>query len=132
MRKYFFISVFVLIGVIGMFGLQNNKLNTAEVKQAEVCFIYENINVSHYIGAEELERLKIIVDGKKLYRDNPSCGFSENISIKFGREKTFCVARDGCPIIYWKEKNRYIELSEEEKIKIYNILEKYGFFFPCV
>lgn len=48
--------------------------------------------------------VKTIFNGKKLYKDNLSCGFSEAVSIKFDDEHTFCIARDTCQIVYWEEK----------------------------
>lgn len=76
--------------------------------------------------------LKTLFDGKIMYRDNPSCGFSETVSIIFDQKQTFCIAQDNCPIVYWKEKNRYITLSEDEKNQLRDPLEPYGFCFPCL
>ena len=76
--------------------------------------------------------LKTLFDGKIMYRDNPSCGFSETVSIIFDQKQTFCIAQDNCPIVYWKEKNRYITLSEDEKNQLRDLLEPYGFCFPCL
>lgn len=102
------------------------------VKEAEVCFQYGNTDALHRLSDKEVEFIKTIFNGKKMYKDNLSCGFSEAVSIKFDHEQTFCIAQDTCPIVYWKEKNRYIRLSEDEKTQLYNLLEPYGFFFPCV
>jgi len=102
------------------------------LKNADIYFFYEDFELFHHLDDKELKILKSILNGKKLYRDNPSCGFSENISIKFNDEQTFCIARDSCPIIYWKEKDKYIKLSKKEKQKLYGLLETYGLFFPCV
>ena len=102
------------------------------VKEAEVCFLYGNTDTLHHLNDIEVESLKAIFNGKKMHKDNLSCGFGEAVSIKFDQEQTFCIARDTCPIVYWKEKNRYIRLSEYEKTQLYNLLEPYGFFFTCV
>lgn len=42
------------------------------------------------------------------------------------------VACDGCPMVYYKNENRYFKLSEEENKMLKRILEKYGFYFPYV
>ena len=102
------------------------------MKKAEVCFHYGNTVAINQLNDKEFDSVKTIFNGKKLYKDNLSCGFSEAVSIKFDNEQTFCIARDGCPIIYWKEKNRYIKLAENEKTQLHNLLESYGFIFPCV
>ena len=112
--------------------MRQDKVDMDLVKEAEVCFQYGNTEAISQLSDKEMESVKIIFNGKKLYKDNLSCGFSEAVSIKFDDELTFCIARDTCPIVYWKEKNRYIRLTEEEKTQLYNLLEPYGFIFPCV
>ena len=125
------IIVFVVI-LLGVIYLRQDKVNLDLVKKAEVYFQYGNTDTINQLSNNEMESVKTILNGKKLYKDNLSCGFSEAVSIKFDDEHTFCIARDTCPIIYWKEKNRYIRLTENEKTQLYNILEPYGFIFPCV
>lgn len=102
------------------------------VNEAEVRFVYGDINESHCLDKKEVALLKNIFDGKKMYKDNLSCGFSDDISIRFNNEQTFCIACDTCPIIFIKEENKYIKLSEIEKMELYDLLESYGFFFPCL
>ena len=102
------------------------------VKKAEACFQYENIDEISQLSDKDMESVKTIFNGKKLYKDNLSCGFSETVSIKFDDELTFCIAKDTCTIIYLKEKNEYIKLTENEKTQLYNLLKPYGFNFPCV
>ena len=124
-----FIFVVLLLGVIH---LRLDKVNMDFAKKAEVCFQHGDTDAINQLSDKEMESVKTIFNGKKLYKDNLSCGFSEAVSIKFDDEHTFCIARETCPIIYWKEKNRYIRLTENEKTQLYNILELYGFIFPCV
>ncbi len=128
-----FVVIFMLIVVLlGVFWLKNNRVKIEFVKDAKACFIYGDTNNVHCLSDEELTIIKDIFNGKRLYKDNPSCGFNEDISIKFSELQTFCIACDACPIIYWKEENRYIRITEDEKEQLYNLLETYGFFFPCV
>lgn len=124
--------ILVVVIILGVIYLQIDKVNMEFVKEAEVYFQYGNIDSLYHLSDEELESLIAIFDGKKLYKDNLSCGFGEAVSIIFNQEQTFCIAQDSCPIVYWKEKDRYIKISEDEKIHLYNLLEPYGFFFPCV
>ena len=109
-----------------------DKANMDFAKKAEVFFQYGDTDAINQLNDKDLESVKIIFNGKKLYKDNLSCGFDEAVSIKFDDEQTFCIARDTCPIVYWKEKNRYIRITEDEKTQLYNLLEPYGFIFPCV
>lgn len=116
----------------GVIYFLTDRVDMTFAKEAEVYFIYRGVTVVHSLENSELEILRDIFDRKKLQIDNPSCGFSEDISIKFNKEQTFCIARDTCPIVYWKEANRYIMISEDEKAQLYGLLEEHGFFFPCI
>ena len=133
-KKFWLIGVLIIVIVVflGVTCFNTNRVNMKYVKEADVCFIYENTDVLHRLDNKELELVKSIFNGKNVYKDNLSCGFSKAISIKFNDEQTFCIARDTCPIVYWKEKNRYIWLTDDEKTQLYNLLEPYGFIFPCV
>ena len=123
--------IFIVILLGGIY-LRLDKVNMDSVKKVEICFQYGNTNAINQLSDREVASVKTIFNGKKLYKDNLSCGFSEAVSIKFDDEHTFCIARDTCPIVYWEEKNRYIRLTEDEKTQLYNLLEPYGFIFPCV
>lgn len=128
-----YVLIPVLIAVsLGVICLRPNRINMDFATEAEACFIYGDKNTSHCLTNEELTLVKHLFNDKRLYKDNLSCGFSEDISIKFNKNQTFCLARDTCPVVYWIERDRYIKLTEEEQILLYHLLEKYGFLFPCV
>lgn len=132
-KKIWLLSAIIFIVILlGGIYLRLDKVNMDSVKKVEVCFQYGNTNAINQLSDREVASVKTIFNGKKLYKDNLSCGFSEAVSIKFDDEHTFCIARDTCPIVYWEEKNRYIRLTEDEKTQLYNLLEPYGFIFPCV
>ncbi len=101
-------------------------------KTGNAVFKYNGVNISCPITNQELCLIKSIFDKKKMYMDNPSCGFSDDISVRFNDSQTVCFACDTCPIIYWKEENRYFSITEKEKMQLYNVLENYGFLFPCI
>ena len=124
--------IFIVVLLLGVIYLRLDKVNMDFAKKAEVYFQYRDTDAINQLSDKEMESVKTIFNGKKLYKDNLSCGFSEAVSIKFDDEQTFCIARDTCPIVYWKEKNRYFRLTEDEKVQLYNLLEPYGFIFPCV
>ena len=124
--------IVIVVILLGVIYLRQDKVDLELGKKAEVYFQYGYTAAINQLSNNEMESVKTILNGKKLYKDNLSCGFSEAVSIKFDDEHTFCIARDTCPIIYWKEKNRYIRLTENEKTQLYNLLEPYGFIFPCV
>ena len=93
-------------------------------------FIYGEQNINTEVKEDDLETIKEIFNNKILYSDNPSCGFSKNISVIIGN-KTFCFACDGCKIIYLLEENKYFSLSEKEYETLNQVLFSYGMYFPC-
>ena len=135
MKKRFFVLIllFMLIAIVlGAIYIRSNKIRMDFATEGTVYFIHDDVNVASPLSDEDLNSIKGILDGKRMYKDNLSCGFSEDVSIKFNQSQTFCIARDTCPIVYWKEENCFIKLTEEEQSRLYELLEKYGFFFPCV
>ena len=84
--------------------LRGGRLAVDSEEPAEVRFA----DSVYTLSSDDTEELRDIFAGKRLYRDNPSCGFDENASVKFGDSQTFCIAKDTCPIVYWKEKDEYI------------------------
>ena len=132
-RFFWILVIFILIFIVcGIVYLKFNKINISFLNKVEVCFIYENNDTTNQLNNQEIEIIKAIFNKKIMHKENYSCGFSENISIKLNDQQTFCIARDSCPIIYWKEKNRYIKISDDEKNQLYTLLKPYGFFFPCI
>ena len=101
-------------------------------KEGVAVFKYGDADVSEKLTEQELSQIMSIFDGKDLYSDRPSCGFSKSISVRINASQTFCFACDTCPIIYWAEKGKYFNITEEEQEKLYEILDAHGFSFPCV
>ena len=127
-RKRLLCAITFIAGVVVVICLQFGIVNMMFVEEATVCFRDE----VHQLNDNELTSIKNIFNGKIMYRENLYCGFSEEVSIKFDQGKTFCIAQDSCPVVYWKEKDKYITLSEDELTQLYKLLEPYGFSFPCL
>ena len=107
-----------------------NVINVSFATEAYVL----NDGEKRVVDANDLGELKSLLEGK-LYVDNPSCGFSNNISITFFNEKeeiTICPALDGCNTMLVKEVNKYFKISEGERESLDNVLELYGIEFPAV
>lgn len=66
-------------------------------------FRYGDSDVSVSISNEQLTVIKTIFNNKVMYRDNPSCGFSEDVALVFNEFQTFCIVRDTYPVVCWKE-----------------------------
>lgn len=132
-KKYIIILPIIFIFVLLLLAFYIfNKTNLDFVKRGRAVFKYANTDISQQLSDEDCEKIINIFDNKIMYNDEPSCGFDENISIIFNNSQTFCIACDTCPVIYWKEKDKYFRISEDKKNQLYSILNNYGFIFPCI
>ncbi len=127
------ILVSVIVLFISIFILKIEKVDMEFVETGNAVFVYGSSNISAVLTDKDLSYITNLFDGKWIYSDNPSCGFNEDVSIRFNNgAETFCIACDTCPIIYWKEKDKYFHISEKECKKLHELLGRYGFKFPCV
>lgn len=123
---------FVLIVILGVLYLRSRQVKLETVNECVATFNYAGTNNNDILSEEDKQVVYELFNGKLLYRDNLSCGFNEKVSLCFDDSKTFCIARDTCPVIYWKEKDMYFRLSDLEQQQLYSLLEVYGFRFPCI
>lgn len=132
MKKQVIILVSVvailLLGGYFMFNVFTPKTNIHNTN-ASIKYVYNYININTQLTAEESETLRNIFNNKRLYSDNPSCGFVENVSIRFD-DLIFCIACDNCPIM--KLGNKFFKISKDDRVIVNKIFEKYGGTFPCV
>ena len=99
---------------------------------ASVRYIYGEKNIETELSIEDKNAIIDILDGKLInIFDMPACGFADDVAVIIGG-KTFCIARDECGTVYYKEHNGYISLDSEENQRIRTILEDYGFSWPCI
>lgn len=126
--------IFTIMAVcsLGVIWAKTRKVDIAHAQTGYLTFVVGDVNVHERVSDKELSQIKELFIGKSLFRDNPSCGFTADISIEFDDTHTFCFANDGCPLVYWKENNQYFRLTKDEQAQLYGILEQYGFFFPCI
>lgn len=113
------------------------RTSIAKDSNATVVFKYDKINIETQLSSEDRDQIRDFFDNKILYKDMPSCGFSEDISVRFtdpknGKQQTFCIARDTCPVIYLAQSDMYFRISDEDRAELNKILEKYGAFFTCI
>lgn len=99
---------------------------------ASVRYIYGEKNIETELLIEDKNAIIDILDGKLInIFDMPACGFVDDVAVIIGG-KTFCIACDECGTVYYKERNGYISLNDDENIKLRTILSEYGFEWPCV
>lgn len=124
------ISIGVVIIIISRMA---NYFDTSFATEVSLKYYYGDKKIDTVVTDED--DIKIIKENLKgvSYRDNPSCGFSTDISITFsdGEEDVIlCIARDSCPVARINNSNRYIEIKDRKALEA--VLEKYGFSFPSV
>ena len=134
MRRWVIASIvfFVALGGIVLGKALWPKTDMAFATEGEAIFKYGDKNITQIILVDDFTRICDLFDQKKLYSDNLSCGFSDDICVTIDGSEQFCFARDSCPIVYWKNVNKFFRLSECEYDELTDILEKYGFIFPCL
>ena len=93
----------VCILILGI-TLFSQKTDMEFAKSGNIICITDDLCINDPLSETDLNTIIEIFDQKILYRDSPSCGFSENIAIRINDKDIFCVARDGCPIVYWTSK----------------------------
>ncbi len=131
LKKYYIktITLLLMIPIIIFLCACNNTTNIADSSIGQLHYNYNNEHISVRLTKFESDIVKDIFNKKKLYFDEPSCGFDKNISIKFDNDY-YCIASDSCGIVKFKDK--YFNISNSERSKIEKIFKKYGGEFPCV
>ena len=130
--------MFILIGLlIASFTIWWLRMGVSSGFATEVYLVYNYMEkkVSLKITNEnDILVLKEVLKGRS-FHDSPSCGFTMEVSIIMANGKksiVFCPANDGCAILRINESGRYINISNEEQMRLYTILNKYGMKFPCI
>ncbi len=103
----------------------------AAVLSAVAVFKYDDWDIEAELSADDMRTAMKILSNKPMYKDSPSCGFTENVSVRIDGE-IYCIANDACPIVYVSGREMYINLSKEENETLRSLLEGYGFTFPCL
>ena len=119
----------LMILVMIFLGACNNTTNISVDSIGQLHYNYNNEHISVILTKFENDIVKDIFNKKKLYFDEPSCGFDKSISIEFD-DNYYCIACDSCGIV--KLNDKYFNISTAERGKIEEIFKKYGGEFPCV
>ena len=127
----FVVLVLCALFLTGLFYYFHSTIRISDESFGIAKFIYGDMKIETEITDENLNQLVDVFEGKILKIDSPSCGFTENVSVKID-DKTFCIACDTCGVIYLLEDDKYFFLSDEENETIRKILKSYGFEFPCI
>jgi len=127
------IVLIIIISVILLIIGKRNYIDTLFASRVSLKYYYNDKQIDIIVTDEN--DIRIIKENLKgiSYEDNPSCGFSRDISITFSdgdNELVVCPACDGCSKARIGVSNRYICIKDINALK--TVLEKYGFCFPCI
>lgn len=120
--------IILMLALVAIMFISCAKAITVPDTNAVLTFKYGDIDVVVELTAEESETIRSIFNKERPHQDNPSCGFTENVSVRFD-DSVFCVACDNCSIIEYQ--GQYFSISDNERETIVQIFEKHGGFFPC-
>ena len=131
MKKFIVIFGSLLLVTLMIFSFAScSKVELAEGEIVAV-FRYGDMDITQVLSDEDSETVRTIFEGKSMFSDSPSCGFSENVSLAIGGD-TYCIACDDCGIIYHVKEDKYFRLSEQENEALRELLVEYGLLaFPC-
>ncbi len=131
------ICCFLMISVILVLLCSCSQTSVSAGQTVTLTFITDftenNKNIQVTLTDEEAEEVISILDGN-VYDPTggvPSCGFSNDISLKVGN-RTYAIARDTCNYIQDCGNLKYFTVSDEEMTYIHELFEKYGGEFPCI
>jgi len=130
MKKYIVRICSLLLVLLMIFSL--SSCFKVEVEEGEMIavFQYGDADITNPLSDEDSAIVRKMFNGKSLFSDSPSCGFSENVALIIDGNP-YCIACDYCGKIYNVEEDKYFNLSDEENEILRNMLCEYGFIFPC-
>lgn len=131
MKKLISLVNAMLLIVLMLFTLSSCSKVEISAGEMVAVFRYGDTDITKPLSDEDSEIVREMFNGKNLYSDSLSCGFSENIALIIDGN-AYCVARDDCGKIYNVEKDKFFNLSDKENSILRNLLCEYGFTFPCV
>lgn len=133
-KKKWILPIIALLSVWTVFFAVCSRLtNMNFITDGEAVYMTDKEYNCIPLSEQDLADVVKLLDGRFLYHDTPSCGFSAEVSIRFNNgTETFCIARDMCPILYWKNREMYIKLTEQNAQTLRKILRGYGMQFPCI
>jgi uncharacterized membrane protein len=122
------VAIVVILGAAILYSYIPQQTNIQTV-EASIVYNYKDKNINQTLSNEEALTVYDIFNRKTLYAGNPSCGFTDNISIRF-EDMIFCPAEDGCAIVMLQNKNKYFNITKNEQQEIKEIFFRHGGTLP--
>lgn len=131
MKKIIIACVAILVLVVMLVMLLGIELvKIANVQSGSIVYTIGNSAVNSELNSEDLSTVVRLFDSKVCTYENPSCGFDEEFQIILNSNdgpQVFYIAQDACGLIFWKNKQKYFTLSDQDNSYLRNLLNNnYG------
>ena len=123
--------LFVLCFCLSLLLCSCTKVSVKENAPVYLVYNYNDVSVNTQLSEDQAQKILHILDKKRLFSDDPSCGFNEEISFKI-EGKTYAPACDDCGLIKECSSGKYMNISKTERDIVEEIFLAYGGHFPCV
>lgn len=121
----------ILVLLVVFFCVRGNTVRLGNPDCGVITYSYGVIYIWEELYGKDVDDVAAILNGKREYRDNPACCFSEDISITIGKY-TFALACDSCGVVKDCATGKYIFISDAERDVLENLFTSRGGKFPCV
>ena len=134
-RKFLALMTLVIVIVILALGImtavilvqKHYKFSVDTYKNCSITYWEDEAVVEKTIDDADGEEIYAILNGKYLFHENFSCGFSENMAIYFNDGSiAIYIASDSCGNLYSVNDKKYIAINDDDLQTIVNILQRYG------
>ena len=95
MKKLIVLIGSLLLIVLMLFSLSSCSKVEIEASEIVAVFRYGDADITKPMSDKDSEIVREMFNGKNLYSDSPSCGFSENVALIIDGAP-YCVACDDC------------------------------------
>ena len=130
MKKKIIFLIFVLVLLISFFA-NRNVIRLDGADYGILVYSYGDISIWEELYGKDVEDVVDVLNGKREHRDNPACGFSEDISITIGGY-AFALACDSCGVVKNCTTGKYIYIFDAEREVLEAMFTSRGGKFPCV
>lgn len=129
MKKKTIILVLILLAALLIY--HSFALHLDRNGEGTITYSYGDSQFTDTLSEEEVKAVVRVLSGKIPYSDNPSCGYTEKISITIDGV-TFALACDGCENVKNCETGQYINISQRQRDVLEAMFTSRGGIFPCV
>ena len=119
------LSILLLMGCTGCAAVISHPSGTA----VQICYDRENVSFALELSQEEADVVLSVLNRKRRDLDltvtGAGCGFGREQSFIID-SSTYCLAQDGCDVIWKEGTNNYYILSNQEMSQLRELFKTHG------